>query len=88
MELADCIDIIISTFEGVIVYRDLKPSNCIIRLDGIVALVDFDISWDGASPTASFGRKTPGYMSQRHADGLPPEFNDDLYSFGLVTVSR
>jgi len=69
-----------------IVHRDVKPSNVLIRNDGIVKLTDYGIA-RVAPPTAEEAKNAPGtgaYMSPEQVLGQPLDGRSDLYSAGIV----
>lgn len=70
------------TNDPTVVYRDLKPSNVIIR-DGRVYLVDFGIAcqYTPNKPGTLIG--TPGYAAPEQYQGLS-EPRSDLYSLGVM----
>ncbi len=69
-----------------IVHRDVKPSNVLLRSDGIVKLTDYGIARVSA-PTPEEARNAPGtgaYMSPEQVLGEPLDGRSDLYSAAIV----
>ena len=69
-----------------VVHRDIKPENIIIRPDGSVALIDFEIARavrEGSeSDTYFFG--TRGYAPPEQYGFGPTDSRADIYAFGVL----
>ena len=70
-----------------IVHRDVKPSNTIVTLQGVVKIVDFGlariIDSNTSTQTAAIAGTAP-YMSPEQADGKHIDYRTDLWSLGVV----
>ena len=71
-----------------VVHLDLKPANIMLRADGTVALIDFEISKSTMSNnSASISgevRGTPYYISPEQARGEKPDERSDIYALGIM----
>lgn len=80
-ELADALE----KMHGLgIVHRDLSPANVIIRADGGISLVDFELALPIGSQNEGFGAGTSGYMSPEQAEAAPATVADDIYALGAL----
>ena len=66
------------------VHRDLSPANAILRKDGHVALVDFELARPIGDRNDEFGAGTPGFMSPEQEAALPATIADDVYGLGAL----
>ncbi len=70
-----------------IVHRDVKPSNVLVRHDGVTKLTDYGIARlpaDQARQTGGIAPGTGAYMSPEQVRGEDPDPRSDLYSASIV----
>lgn len=72
--------------EAPVIHRDIKPQNVIVRPDGDVALIDFDIARvyrrGGETDTVFFG--TPAYAPPEQYGFSQTDARADIYSLGVL----
>lgn len=85
LQLCDILEYLHS-FSPPIIYRDLKPSNIMLKNDGNVMLVDFGIARtykeDKKNDTLLFGSK--GYMAPEQLYNVQSNIQTDIYSLGAT----
>ncbi|MEQ8169536.1 MAG: serine/threonine-protein kinase [Candidatus Eremiobacterota bacterium] len=87
IQIAEIIDYLHNSFQKPLVYRDLKPSNIIIKPDGEPVLVDFGIARyynpDKSSDTFNYG--TPGYAAPEQYKGKGQSTpQSDIFGLGAI----
>ena len=85
--LAQLLDALAFLHESGVVHCDLKPSNVLVRADGVLKVLDFGVAAEvrgpldpGAHATAG----TIGYMAPEQIRGEPPTPAADLYALGAM----
>jgi serine/threonine protein kinase len=73
-----------------VVHRDIKPANILFRDDQTVLLTDFgiakDLQTDVTLTQAGTALGSAAYSSPEQSQGLPVNFQTDMYSLGVVLL--
>lgn len=70
-------------FEYKVIYRDLKPDNCLLSEDGHIKLSDFGLSTIGKKFSTT-GCGTPEFIAPEILNHLPHNWMVDYWSFGCL----
>lgn len=86
---AQLCDAVAFAHRHLVVHRDLKPQNILVRDDGRVALLDFGIArlvdeGDRAAADTRTLRLTPGYAAPEQLAGEVETTSTDIYALGLL----
>ena len=77
---------VLHNLDPVVIHRDIKPQNIIIKKDGSIALIDFGISRvykkDVESDTVFYG--TENFAPPEQYGFMQTDIRSDIYSFGIV----
>ena len=84
--LLDVCDAVAYAHRSLVVHLDLKPSNVMVRHDGMVKLLDFGTSRfiGGVSTATTTIMATPAYSSPEQLRGEPVTTACDIYSVGVM----
>ncbi len=86
IQLAACLRYLHRQQPHPVIFRDLKPSNCMLGKDGKLWLIDFGIAryhrQAKSSDTMVLG--TPGFCAPEQYGGAQTEPRSDIYSWGVM----
>lgn len=86
VQAASCLQYLHTQQPHPIVFRDLKPSNCMVTVDGKLKLIDFGIARyykpGRKSDTIIIG--TPGFCAPEQYGGGQTDPRSDIYSLGAM----
>lgn len=74
------------SLDPAIIHRDIKPQNIIVKDDGSVAFIDFEISRrykQGEQMDTTIGG-TAGYAAPEQYGFMQTDIRSDIYSYGIV----
>jgi len=85
LQLCDIL-IYLHTREALVIHRDIKPQNIIVRSDGRIALIDFDISrvYDSKAETDTQFFGTRNYAAPEQYGFMQTDARADIFSFGVL----
>ncbi|HEX2203427.1 MAG TPA: class III lanthionine synthetase LanKC [Longimicrobium sp.] len=69
-----------------IILRDLSSGNVMVRPDGTLCFIDFEISWERGTEQTVARMHTPGFASPEQMGGGEPTGADDFYALGAMVV--
>ena len=72
--------------EAGLVYRDLNPANALVTREGVVSLIDFELTREIHSAPDFYTAGTPGFLSPQQAAGEAADPSDDVYSLGALVA--
>ena len=69
-----------------IIHRDIKPQNIIVKADGSIAFIDFEISrrYKQGEPVDTTIGGTAGYAAPEQYGFMQTDIRSDIYSYGVV----
>lgn len=85
---AQMVDGLIHLHKNLIIFRDLKPENLLLKADGYIMLSDFGISELLKSPDETIRSKsgTRAYIPPEALEGKPFSFDFDHFSLGVTVL--
>jgi len=87
--LARVCDVVDFAHRQLVVHRDLKPGNVLVRADGVPVLLDFGIAGsididDAAVSSDAVRPLTPRYASPEQLDGADAGVAADVFALGII----
>ncbi len=82
--MRDVVAAVEDAHRNLVVHADLKPSNVMVRRDGIVKLVDFGIAWVEREGFEAARGMSAQYASPEQKRGERPTVASDVYGLGVL----
>lgn len=84
--LRDLVQGVEAFHERGVILRDVSSNNVLVRPDGTLCFIDFEISWERDAGQAVAWMHTPGFASPEQMVRSEPVRADDFYALGAMVV--